>query len=103
MGPQLPIHTRHPVERDTNGAAGPAGHQFLGSHLGSHSNRQPKVAINSSTIPRGRQARIFLTMASKKFVHQVEKIKVEKSRQAFQEWVENLKDGAEILVDKTLL
>jgi len=32
-----------------------------------------------------------------------EKIKVEKSRQAFQEWVENLKDGAEILVDKTLL
>ena len=32
-----------------------------------------------------------------------DKIKVEKSSQAFQEWVENLKDGAEILVDKTLL
>ena len=32
-----------------------------------------------------------------------DKIKAEKSRQAFQEWVENLKDGAEILVDKTLL
>ncbi len=32
-----------------------------------------------------------------------EKIKVEKSRQAFQEWVGNLKAGAEILVDKTLL
>ena len=31
------------------------------------------------------------------------KIKMEKSRQAFQEWVENLKAGAEILVDKTLL
>ena len=32
-----------------------------------------------------------------------DKIKAEKSRQAFQEWVENLKNGAEILVDKTLL
>jgi peptidyl-prolyl cis-trans isomerase D len=31
------------------------------------------------------------------------KIKIEKSRQAFQEWIENLKTGAEILVDKTLL
>ena len=31
------------------------------------------------------------------------KIKIEKSRQAFQEWIENLKNGAEILVDKTLL
>ena len=31
------------------------------------------------------------------------KIKIEKSRQAFQEWIENLKMGAEILVDKTLL
>ena len=31
------------------------------------------------------------------------KIKAEKSRQAFQEWVKNLKDGTEILVDKTLL
>ena len=33
----------------------------------------------------------------------LDKIKAEKSRQAFQEWVENLKAGAEILVDKTLL
>jgi peptidyl-prolyl cis-trans isomerase D len=31
------------------------------------------------------------------------KIKIDKSRQAFQEWVENLKTGAKILVDKTLL
>ena len=31
------------------------------------------------------------------------RIKAEKSRQAFQEWVSNLKTGAEILVDKTLL
>jgi peptidyl-prolyl cis-trans isomerase D len=31
------------------------------------------------------------------------KIKIEKSRQAFQEWIENLKTGAEILVDKSLL
>ena len=31
------------------------------------------------------------------------KIKIGKSRQAFQEWVDNLKAGAEILVDKTLL
>ena len=31
------------------------------------------------------------------------KIKIEKSRQAFQEWIENLKTGAKILVDKTLL
>jgi len=31
------------------------------------------------------------------------KIKIEKSRQAFQEWIGNLKTGAEILVDKTLL
>ncbi|MFL2948526.1 MAG: SurA N-terminal domain-containing protein [Nitrospinales bacterium] len=30
-------------------------------------------------------------------------IKIDKSRQAFQEWVENLKTGAKILVDKTLL
>jgi peptidyl-prolyl cis-trans isomerase D len=30
------------------------------------------------------------------------KIKADKSRQAFQEWVENLKTGAKILVDKTL-
>ena len=32
-----------------------------------------------------------------------DKIKAEKSRQAFQEWVENLKASAEIFVDKTLL
>ena len=32
-----------------------------------------------------------------------DKIKIEKSRQAFQEWITNLKTGAEILVDKTLL
>jgi peptidyl-prolyl cis-trans isomerase D len=31
------------------------------------------------------------------------KIKIDKSRQAFQEWVENLKTRAKILVDKTLL
>ena len=31
------------------------------------------------------------------------KIKTEKKRQAFQEWIDNLKAGAEILVDKTLL
>jgi hypothetical protein len=31
------------------------------------------------------------------------KIKTEKKRQAFQEWINNLKAGAEILVDKTLL
>ncbi|MEK9627648.1 MAG: SurA N-terminal domain-containing protein [Nitrospinota bacterium] len=31
------------------------------------------------------------------------KIKIDKSRQAFQEWVNNLKEGADILVDKTLL
>ena len=31
------------------------------------------------------------------------KIKIDKSRQAFQEWVENLKTGAKILVDKKLL
>ena len=30
-------------------------------------------------------------------------IKIEKSRQAFNEWVENLKTRATILVDKTLL
>ena len=32
-----------------------------------------------------------------------DKIKTEKTRQAFQEWIDNLKAGAEILVDKTLL
>jgi len=32
-----------------------------------------------------------------------EKIKTEKKRQAFQEWIDNLKAGTEILVDKTLL
>jgi peptidyl-prolyl cis-trans isomerase D len=32
-----------------------------------------------------------------------DKIKVDKSRQAFQEWVENLKNGAKILVNKSLL
>ena len=32
-----------------------------------------------------------------------DKIKTEKTRQAFQEWIGNLKAGAEILVDKTLL
>ncbi len=31
------------------------------------------------------------------------KIKTEKNSQAFQEWIENLKTGAEILIDKTLL
>ena len=30
-------------------------------------------------------------------------IKIEKSRQAFNEWVENLKTRATIMVDKTLL
>lgn len=33
----------------------------------------------------------------------INKIKTEKSRQAFSEWVENLKSSADILVDKTLL
>ena len=32
-----------------------------------------------------------------------DKIKTEKKRQAFQEWIDNLKTDAEILVDKTLL
>ena len=40
---------------------------------------------------------------SKQIKKITDKIKTEKSRQAFQEWVENLKTGAEILVDKTLL
>lgn len=43
------------------------------------------------------------TPDSKQIKQIADKIKAEKGRQAFQEWVENLKAGAEILVDKTLL
>ena len=40
------------------------------------------------------------TQETKEIINQ---IKMEKSRQAFSEWVENLKARAKILVDKTLL
>jgi len=33
----------------------------------------------------------------------IEQVKLEKSRQSFQEWVANLKTRSEIMIDKTLM